>query len=272
MKVDGNRIRNTIKKNIQDGISQQPRQLSLAIIYAGDNPVIKTFTQLKQRFGQEVGAEVRVYTFSDDISQTKLNTKISDISQEDRTDGAVVQLPLPEQIKDGAVLQMIPANKDVDVLSTEAYEQFEAGDSPVLPPVVGAIKEIFDRYDVDFVNSRIAVVGSGRLVGQPIIDWFQLQGGDPRVFTKGDDLSGLKRADIIVAGAGDSHIIRPKHIQKGVVLMDAGTSQSEGGTKGDVHPDCGNRASLYSPVPGGIGPITVAKLFENLYKLSEIHA
>lgn len=272
MQVDGNRIRNRLKKSIKHQISQQSGQLTLAIIYAGDNSVIKTFTELKQRFGREAGAKVRVYTLSNQISQTKLKTKISAIAQDEAIDGIVVQLPLPGRIKGEHALQAIPINKDVDVLSADAYERFQNGNSPILPPVVGAVKEIFDRYGVELTNSEIAVVGSGKLVGQPIITWLKMHGTDPRVFTKGDDLSGLKKADIIVSGAGDPHIIKPTHIQNGVVLMDAGTSQSEGGTKGDVHPDCGRKASLYSPVPGGIGPITIAKLFQNLYSLSEISA
>jgi methylenetetrahydrofolate dehydrogenase (NADP+)/methenyltetrahydrofolate cyclohydrolase len=132
---------------------------------------------------------------------------------------------------------------------------------------VAAIAEICTRYNIALKKKSVAVVGRGELVGGPAVTWLQNQDIEPQVYEKGDDLTGLGSADVIISGAGDPHVITPDIINKKVVLFDAGTSQSDGGVRGDVHPESYEKCRLITPVPGGIGPITVAKLFENLLTL-----
>lgn len=268
MKVDGNQIQNDIKDRLQKRLAKKSDTPRLDIVYAGSDPVIEMFTQLKQDFGASIGAGVAIHSHPQDVRQAKLLDQIEDIVQQDKTDGLVVQLPLPEHLSENRILHAIPKRLDVDVLSQKAYEQFKNESSSILPPVVGAVSEVCDHYQVAINSLQVAVVGAGRLVGQPVIDWLQLQGVTPLVIEEGDSLQNLKQADVIISGAGDAHIIQPEHITEGVVLLDAGTSQTEGGTDGDIDPSCADKARLFSPVPGGIGPITVARLFVNLCTLS----
>jgi len=157
--------------------------------------------------------------------------------------------------------------KDVDVLSSEMKKRFAEHKSPILPPVVGAIKEICDQYNITLTNKSIAIVGRGKLVGRPTALWLDNQEIQHDVYEKGDDLTQLKTADIIISGAGDPHIITSDLVASGAILFDAGTTQSDGGVRGDIHPDSYQKAQLVTPVPGGIGPVTIAKLFQNLLTL-----
>jgi methylenetetrahydrofolate dehydrogenase (NADP+)/methenyltetrahydrofolate cyclohydrolase len=269
MKIDGNQVQESIKQRLQKQVMSQPHSLRLDIIYIGNNSVIETFTKLKQTFGEAIGVDVNVHTLQRDTVYPEVKKRITNITKQFSSNGLVIQLPLPDHLPTDDVLNEIPVSQDVDVLSDSAYEAFVSGKTDIIPPVAGAVKEVCTYYDVDIAQANTAVVGKGRLVGRPVIDWLQLQNKSPNVLTKGDDLYDLQSADIVISGAGDPHIITPEHIKEGVVLLDAGTSQSDGGTKGDIHPECDKKARLFAPVPGGVGPVTIACLFDNLIKLTE---
>ncbi len=180
-------------------------------------------------------------------------------------DAVIVQLPLPDTINANLVLDEIPLGQDADILSKIAYENFVYRlPGALLPPVVGAIKEVLDRNAVELAGKRVVIIGSGKLVGLPAAVWFEEQGADIRVVTRESaNMHELIHADIIVSGAGSPHLIKPEMLKKGVVLIDAGTSESNGAIAGDADPACAEVASVFTPVPGGMGPIAVACLFQN---------
>jgi len=181
----------------------------------------------------------------------------------------VLQLPLPSQLTAGQLTDRIPADADPDVLSESAYDRFLHEDG-VLPPVAGAVEEILSTYDLSVQDRRCVVIGKGRLVGQPVADYLRMCGADVTAVDETQDVSAtLGQADVVVAGAGSPHLVTPDMISEGVWLIDCGTSEADGKTRGDIHPDCQKKADLFSPVPGGVGPITVARLFQNLYTLTQ---
>lgn len=185
-------------------------------------------------------------------------------------DAAIVQLPTPPEAM--AMVDSIDLSKDADVLSRAAREKFERGDmDALLPPVVGAIAEIFKTYEINPAGKSATVIGAGFLVGGPAAVWLKQQGATVSVLTSqsGDLSAALRAADIIVSGAGSSHLIKPDMLKEGVVLIDAGTSESGGTIAGDADPACAEKCSLFTPVPGGVGPLAVAKLFENAVILAE---
>lgn len=185
-------------------------------------------------------------------------------------DAVIVQLPLPESIDTSQVLDSIPLAQDADVLSRSAHERFESGDADaLLPPVVGAVKEILERAHVEPTGKRAVVIGNGWLVGEPCAAWLHAKGAEVHVVTlESGDLSFLKEAEIIVSGAGSPGLIKPEHLTPGVVLIDAGTSESGGAIVGDADASCAEIASVFTPVPGGVGPIAVACLFKNAAELA----
>jgi len=186
-------------------------------------------------------------------------------------DAVIVQLPLPAEVDTKQALDAIPLEKDADVLSSAAREAFAKGDSrALLPPVVGAVREILVRNSVEVKGKRVVVLGQGFLVGEPVATWLTGQGAHVEIITlESGSLESLKNANLIVSGAGSPGLIKPEMLTPGVVLIDAGTSELGGKIVGDADPACAEVASIFTPVPGGVGPIAVACLFKNAVTLAE---
>ena len=133
-----------------------------------------------------------------------------------------------------------------------------------MPPVAAAVALILATHDVRVDGAYAVVVGQGRLVGEPVTAWLRQRGASVTVLTReSSDRSALANADLIVTGAGVAGLIRPEDITQGCVLIDAGTSESDGSIVGDADPACALKASVFTPVPGGVGPVAVACLFRN---------
>ena len=261
--VDGKKIRDEIGETLKEGFLKVGDKKVLSIIYAGTSPVIDSFVALKKKFGETVGVDVVVHRFDEEIEEGELLDSITRIQKE--SDGVVVQLPLPEYLDQGAVLSVLDSSKDIDLLGVETLKKFLNKETKMTPPGVGAIDEIFRSYSIILKNYRIAVVGRGKLVGKPVAVWLMRECVMPIVVGEGDDLaSSLLEADIVISGVGSPGLIKPEMLKDGVVLIDVGTSESGGTIMGDIDKSCGEKASLFSSVPGGVGPITIAKLFENM--------
>ena len=138
-----------------------------------------------------------------------------------------------------------------------------------LPPVAGAVKIIAEKYNIDFRGKNVVVLGAGRLVGAPVAHFLNSAGAQVTTLTEHDEqpFEVIKSADVIVTGIGQPHFIKPEHVKEGVIIFDAGTSEDGGLMVGDVEPAVADQAALFTPVPGGIGPITVALLLRNLASL-----
>lgn len=255
MLIDGKKIREEIKEEIKKEV-ENLGPLVLAVVWVGDDPVTAKFIEQKRRFAEDVGIELRLFEYEAGIGQEDLEKEIERLSADDSITGIIVQLPLPSHLDAFAVLAKIIPKKDVDALTKEPL---------VLSPVVAAVKEIFTRFDLS-QDKKILVVGRGRLVGRPIAVWLTQEGFS--VESIGEEVSDISRytvsADIIISGVGVPEIIKPEMIKDGAVLIDIGTSESKGSVKGDIDRACEVKASLFSAVPGGVGPLTVAMIFKNL--------
>lgn len=245
-----------LAERLYAALPAQPR--SLGVLLTKGNAVTDSFVHIKEKSAARLGVRlVRAEIAPDATTDTALVT-LQDLMQ--KTDGIIVQLPLPPQIDTDALIAAIPGSKDVDGISPAAR---------VRPPVAAAIEEILMSELVPTRGKRATVVGSGRLVGAPSARLLRELGAEVRVLEKGDSLDDLKDADIIVLGAGEPGLVKPESIKEGVVLIDAGTSESNGKVKGDADPACAEKAELFTPVPGGVGPIAVAMIFKNLFDLAK---
>ncbi len=262
IKVDGKKIRERLKGEIRDLLSETGPK-SLAIIYVGENPVIDSYVALKKRFGEELGITVDVLRFSADVAESDLLQEIAKAAS--KYSGMIVQLPLPESLDKEKVLNAVPTALDVDVLASKSFEGFSRGEIKKLPPVVAAVAEIVREYEVDLSSKKIVIVGQGPLVGRPVGAWLGREGFAYEFFERGGDVELLKSADVIISGAGVPGLVTASVVKEGAILIDAGTSTSSGKIAGDIDLAAYEKASLVSGVPGGVGPITVASLFKNLF-------
>jgi len=237
MIIDGKKIAEDILLEIGDSL----RGKKLGIVVGSADAATESFIRIKTRIASRLGVEV-------------VHGELSDLSRS--CDGIIVQLPIPNA---DALIAQLPPDKDVDAM----------GPTPrVRPPVAGAVAEVFLRTGVEVAGKKAVVVGAGRLVGLPSAALLRELGADVSIITsKEGSLDELKNADIVVLGAGDPGLIKPTMLKNSVVLIDAGTSEAGGKLAGDADPACADVASVFTPVPGGIGPIAVAMIFKNLSTL-----
>lgn len=280
MIVDGKKLAEEIKTELKaEVLNLGNRRIRLAVVKVGENLVTEKFLSVKKKFGNDVGIDVRIYEIPEDVSTNKLREKVSEIVHIKENDGVIVQLPLPSQINTQYILDALIPEKDLDMLSSKSMGLFSSGRSKILPPVVASIDFIFKKYSIDPRGKRTAVIGAGRLVGKPVATWLINQGAAVSVAdenTSPDHLSLItSNSDILVSGVGKANIISADMVSEGIVAIDCGTSVGDSSTKseralrGDIDPAVAEKASLFSPVPGGVGPLTVAMLFKNLVELSK---
>lgn len=264
MIVDGKEIAAEIYRGIKNTLTHFGTKPHLTIFTCAPNLATQKFLQLKKARANELGIGVNIIEFPDTVTTEEVIQSVENSFMQ--TDGVVVQLPLPKHLDTGAILKILPTALDVDAVNY-GEDNFE-----VLPPVVGAIKAIADRYGVMFAAAKVVVVGEGLLVGKPAAIWARKMGAQVEVINKDtiDADAKLMEAQIIISGAGKPHLITPDKISDQVLIFDAGTSEEGGELLGDADPVCAKKAALLTPVPGGIGPITVSLIFYNLVKLVQL--
>jgi methylenetetrahydrofolate dehydrogenase (NADP+) / methenyltetrahydrofolate cyclohydrolase len=186
-------------------------------------------------------------------------------------DGVIPQLPIVQGIDAEKVINSIPKEKDVDVLSAAAVAAFETGKWPAIPPVPAALAYILKESGVDVRGKNIVSLGRGRLVGKPAAVLFQHLGATVELLGRDADIvSHTKNADIIILGAGVPGILKPDMVKEGVAIIDAGTSESGGKVVGDADPAVADKAGVFTPVPGGVGPVAIAMIYKNVFALKRL--
>ena len=261
MIVDGRQIARELYAQIATEVALLTKPPVLAAITCAPNFETEKYLELKKRKAAQVGITLRVIELPETVTTEEAIDCVKAVLPD--VDGLVVQLPFPAQVDREALLKVIPVLKDPDGF---AYGRLP---DACLPPVVGAVAAIVATHQIDLTLGSVVVLGAGRLVGAPAAIYLQQLGADVTTLTKDSaDTSGqLRTADVIISGIGKPHFITADTVKPGVIIFDAGTSEDGGVMVGDVHPDVAMTAALYTPVPGGVGPITVAVLLQNLVSL-----
>lgn len=258
--VDGKKISEEIIEALAAERRTLPPVLRLGFVLAEGNEASASFVRMKERLANKL----QVVVLREEIHETAQAVQAVE-RLVSRTDGVIVQLPLPAQVDTDAVLRAIPPSHDIDAENPDTRSRF------VRAPVAEAISEILVRVNFSAAGKKAVVVGAGRLVGAPAIELLKDIGAHVSVITHTEgSLDELKDADIVVLGAGEPGLVKPEMLKEGVVLIDAGTSESAGKLAGDASPECAEVASVFTPVPGGIGPIAVAMIFKNLFALAKL--
>ncbi len=264
MIIDGKAIAEDIYTKLAKRRARFSQPIKLGIIVGGAHPVIESFVRIKTRAAHRLNIEMVRVDLSESADTSAAVKAVHKLAE--KTDAIIVQLPLPNNIDTSTVLTAIPAGKDVDAINPIASNDERIVESPVAL----AVLEILKRSNVAIEGTRAVVVGAGRLVGAPSARLLKKLGVDVSMFTLEEgSINDLKDADIVVLGAGNPGFIRPEHLKNGVALIDAGASESKGKVVGDADPACAEIASLFTPVPGGVGPIAVVMIFKNLFDLLE---
>ncbi len=226
----------------------------LAIIRTNPDPVVDSYMKIKQSYGDDILVVVDVHS----LDQSEALKKIQELNEDDSVHGIIVQIPLPDITQTDEILNSVSPKKDVDGLATTTNF-----DSPT--PI--AINWLLAGYDIDLLGKNIVVVGNGRLVGKPLVKIWLSSGLEVEVIDKHTDkiATKLQKADIIVSATGVPGLITNDMVKPSVVIVDAGVSTDTNGLIGDVSKEVRDMPEIIiTPEKGGVGPLTVAALFENV--------
>ncbi len=263
--VDGRALARSIKLNLKQLLKKE-NPVPFHIIYVGSDPVIDNYLLYKQKFGKYIGVETFIHRYDENISEQELEQEIINISS--LHEPAIIQLPLPQKFNAQKFLDLIPWDVDVDVLSHQGRILFANNENLLIPPVTGSILEILTTHQIDLNSKNIVLVGMGKLVGTPMSQWLQSHNYPFLTITEETPLEEkkqiLKEAQVLITGVGSPSLINSEDLSEGVVVLDAGTAEDTKGIVGDVNPGVAKMASLFTPVPGGVGPLTIALLYRNV--------
>jgi len=269
--LDGKKLSEKILTNLKKEIKKSNLKLKLAVVQIGENSISQIFINQKKKACQKTGISFELFKFPARIEAIKLKKEIEKIAQNPTNSGMIIQLPLPKKFFPEEFFNLIPEEKDIDVLSEKSLGKFYQGTLKILPPTVQGILYLLKNYKIRLVGKNVVIVGAGRLVGFPLALQLLREKATVSVlneFTR-DTSFFTKKADILVSGVGWPNLITGEIVKRGVIVIDAGTSFKKGKLVGDVDfQSVSKKASYLTPVPGGIGPLTVACLIKNLVKLS----
>ena len=273
--VDGRNIASEMLDNAKHKISllQEDGKIPyIEIILVGEDQESERYVGMKLKKIKEVGADGQIRKIEEDISNDDLMKIIDGLNSDDKVNGILIQLPLPDVFETEKILSRIALEKDVDALNPTTLKKIDSGEESYFPAGVGAVLEIFERYKIGIKGKNIMVIGISDLLGRPLSSILKNRGGDVRKIDMGNHLTfeDLVASDIIVTDISKPEWLKADMVKEGVVVIDAANNYIDGKVIGDVEFNQVNKkASVITPVPGGVGPILIASLIENLVKSVE---
>ena len=263
------RISEKIQKEVQEYLNLGKRVPELDILLVGNDFGSQKYVEMKSKKAQELGIQCNVHSFDENISEEELISIIEELNIDTQVDGIMVQLPLPKHIQESNVLEKISPSKDVDGLtSVNLGKLFKNDSSPIAPATAKGILELLREYNIQIDGKEALVIGRSDIVGLPTAAL--LQNGNATVTICHSHTQNLKeickKADILVVGIGKPEYIDREYVKEGAVVIDVGTNKNEDGKLvGDVNfESVKDMVSYITPVPGGVGPMTIACLLSNL--------
>ena len=271
--LDGKKCASTIKSELKNRVAALKAQPGLGTILVGDDAGSHAYVAGKHRDCAEIGINSIRIELPESASQKDLLSAISELNSSPECTGYIVQLPLPSQIDTNLILEAMDPAKDADGLHPSNLGKLVLGQAAPRPCTPRAIVELLERNNISWAGKDVTIIGRGVTVGRPLsllLSHREVNATVTIVHTGTKDLSAhTKRADIVIAALGKAHFLRAAMIKPGAVAVDVGITRTSDGLRGDLHPDVAAVASAYSPMPGGVGPMTRAMLLQNLVELAE---
>ncbi len=275
--IDGRLHARAIRDELKLAVERHPNQRrpGITVIQVGDDPASTTYVSGKQRAAEEVGFQSAIEHLHN-ISQRELQARIADLAADPAIDGILVQMPLPDGLDPDQALEQIPPHKDVDGLHPYNAGRLAQGNPTFIPATPLGVLELLRRERIDPTGQHAVVVGRSRLVGRPLaLLLLQNHATITIAHSHTTDLAAITRtADILVAATGKRGLIRGDHVKPGAIVIDVGITRDPetGKLTGDVDRASVERvAGALTPVPGGVGPMTVAMLLVNTYRAYRQH-
>ena len=272
MILDGKKVRDEILAKIKEKIAKENLAIKLAIILVGDDEASKIYIRNKEKYCDMVGIAVEKYKFSSETEEREIINLIEKLNNDESVTGIILQSPVPEKIDFDKCSGLIKASKDVDGFTKDNIYNLYLGRKTILPCTVKGIIKLLEYYDIPIRGANVVVVGRGNIVGHPLS--LALENLDATVTVAHSQTKNLKdltkSADILISATGVAHLIKRDMVKKNSVVIDVGVSRCDGKIVGDVDFDnVKDIAAFITPNPGGVGPMTVAMIIDNLIELKE---
>jgi methylenetetrahydrofolate dehydrogenase (NADP+)/methenyltetrahydrofolate cyclohydrolase len=272
MIIDGRKSALILKNQIATEIKQSNKVLGLGTILVGDDPGSVAYVEGKHRDCAEVGINSIKVNLPSSASENEIINAINDLNKNPKCTGFIVQLPLPKSVDVQKVLAQIDPKKDADGLHPINLGNLVLAKNSIIPCTPKAILSLLREYKVNLLGAKILIIGRGTTVGRPLSILLSQKSVDATVtlaHTATKNLSDLiLDSDIIIAAIGNAHFLKSEMVKSGTVVIDVGITRTANGLVGDVDPKVADKASVFSPMPGGVGPMTRAMLLSNLVELS----
>jgi methylenetetrahydrofolate dehydrogenase (NADP+) / methenyltetrahydrofolate cyclohydrolase len=262
--MDGKALAERVRAEVAEE-ARELGEIGLATVLVGDDPASDIYIRLKHKAAGEVGINARDIRLASQTTEDELLEQVGELNRDDRIDGLLVQLPLPDHIDEARVIRAIDPVKDVDGLHPLNAGQLYLGSPAHVGATPVGVMALLEEYDVPIEGANAVVVGRSDIVGKPASLLLLHANATVSIcHSRTNDLAAHTReADILVVAVGQAGVIQPDHVREGATVIDVGMNRGEEGVVGDVDPAVAERAGLITPVPGGVGPMTIAMLLRS---------
>ena len=267
--IDGKKIQTEMIEELNKEVSGLKSIPKLVIIQIGDFGPSNKYVAQKKTVGEKVGIEVEHLHFEETAKEEDILNKIDELNKNDSVNGIMIQLPLPKGFDEEKITNRVSSYKDVDGLTTENIGRLFDGKNAFTPCTALGVMELFKRYNIDLKGKHAVILGRSKLVGKPLIACLLNENATVTVcHSKTENLDKItKKADILIVAIGKKYYVNKDMIKRGTVVIDVGINVEEGKIYGDVNfDDVSQKASYITPVPNGVGRMTVISLMKNVIK------
>jgi methylenetetrahydrofolate dehydrogenase (NADP+)/methenyltetrahydrofolate cyclohydrolase len=271
--LDGKKVSEQILDELKTKIQKLVQKPSLSVILVGSSPASEIYVGIKQKTAKRIGINSEVFKYSDSVEEKVVLDKIIELNNDDSVDAILVQMPLPKGVDSKKVIQTISPKKDVDGFTPENVGRLCIGLEPYAYPCTPkGVVRLLDEYNIELEGKHAVIVGRSNIVGKPLSQ--MLLNRDATVTICHSRTKNLpeitKTADILISAVGVNSIIKKDMIKPEAIVVDVGISKSNGKICGDVDFGVASASSCITPVPGGVGPMTIASLMSNTYELASL--
>jgi methylenetetrahydrofolate dehydrogenase (NADP+)/methenyltetrahydrofolate cyclohydrolase len=265
--MDGAALAARIRAEVATEVAALGR-LGLATVLVGDDPASQIYIGKKHEACREAGIEPHDHHLPAETTEDELLALVAELNADDGVDGILVQLPLPDHIDEARVLRAVSPRKDVDGFHPASAGQLYLDEPTFVPATPLGIMALLEEYDVRLEGKRAVVIGRSTIVGKPAALLLLRANATVTIcHSRTADLAGqVAEADVLVAAVGKAGIVTAEMVKPGAAVVDVGMNRMDAGLRGDVDPEAAERAGLITPVPGGVGPMTIAMLLRNTVK------
>jgi methylenetetrahydrofolate dehydrogenase (NADP+) / methenyltetrahydrofolate cyclohydrolase len=262
--IDGKALAARVREEVATSVAELDH-VGVATVLVGDDPASHIYINLKQKAATAAGIEARDHRLPADTSEEDVLALIAELNADDSVDGLLVQLPLPGHIDENVVVEAIDPGKDIDGIHPENAGRLYLGRPALVPGTPLGVMRMLEEYEIPLSGANAVVVGRSAIVGKPMAQL--LLAANATVTTCHSRTRDLRahtlEADVLVAAVGQPHVIVPDMVKPGSTVIDVGLTRTNDGLFGDVDPAAAERAAYITPVPGGVGPMTIAMVLQN---------